>query len=117
MEGNNMEEYKVDDLVLIYEGTPTYEDGTLGKVIDRDISGDWDPEPSYFVATLEEVYSAEGDIGKLMGQAKWVSQENITKVVFEKPEERGTFLESYSFHLIWLGGILTFTAGFFIGKI
>ena len=110
-----MEEYKVDDLVLIYEGTPTYEDGTLAKVIDRDISGEWDPDPSYFVVTLEEVYSSGGDILELMGQAKWVSSENLTGVDFEKPEvEESSFLNKYSIHLI---GILAFTLGFILGKI
>lgn len=77
-----MDEYKVADIVLIYRGTPTFEEGNVGQIIDRDPDNN-----DYLVAPLRDIGKVDGDINKILQRyGKWVKPENMTKLEFDKPK-------------------------------
>lgn len=77
--------YKVDDTLVVYNDAPTFVDGAIVKVIERDtIDG------SYSVARLEDIYDAGGDITKLMERScKWVKEEDVYPVIYKRPTGLG----------------------------
>lgn len=75
--------YKQGDLIIIYKGSPTFGDGILGQVIDRDPM-----DKSYAVASLESVFKEKGDVPKLLEyHVKWVAEDNINLINFDKPKK------------------------------
>ena len=73
--------YKVEDTLIVYNDAPTYIDGDLVKVIERDtIDG------SYYVASLADIYDVQGDVSKLMERScKWVKEEDTALVSYKRP--------------------------------
>ncbi len=75
-----MSDYKTQDVVLVYKGTPTFEDGMVGQVIDKDPN-----DGSYLVADLRDIGKADRDIGIILERyGKWVKPEHMRKLEFEK---------------------------------
>ncbi len=73
--------FKTEDVVLVYKNTPTFEEGTVAQIIDKDVN-----EDEYLVADLRDVGKADRDIGALLQyHAKWVKAENMRVVKFSKP--------------------------------
>lgn len=84
-----MNNFNVEDVVLVYKDTPTFEDGAVCQIIDRDPNDD-----SYAVADLRDIGKANKDIGVILNRyAKWVKPENMVKLEFEKVEERHFFID------------------------
>jgi hypothetical protein len=82
-----MKKFNVEDVVLVYKDTPTFKDGTVGQIIDRDPH-----DNSYAVADLRDIGKADRDIGTILNRhAKWVKPENMTKLNFEKPKKNWFF--------------------------
>ena len=74
--------FNVEDVVLIYKDTPTFKDGTVGQIIDRDPNDD-----SYAVADLRDIGKADRDISIILNRyVKWVKPEHMVKLSFDKPE-------------------------------
>jgi len=72
--------YEVSTPIVIYKETPTFIDGGVGVIIERDPF-----TTSYGVVLLEAYYQYEGDLQKLMRrEMKWVSQDNLYPIDFEK---------------------------------
>ena len=80
--GEIMIKFEVEDVVLVYKDTPTFKDGTIAQVIDRD------PEDnSYAVADLRDIGKANKDLGIILTHyVKWVKPENMYKLSFDRPE-------------------------------
>lgn len=73
--------YNRQDFVIVYSGTPTREEGMLGRILDRDPH-----DKTYMVVSLEEIYQCGGDEEKLYDSGGlWVSEDNISKIEFGKP--------------------------------
>ena len=78
-----MSQFKTEDVVLVYEGTPTFEDGMVGQIIDRDPNDDY-----YAVADLRDIGKADRDIGVILERhVKWIHPENMVKLEFDRPIE------------------------------
>lgn len=77
-----MSDFKPEDIVLVYTDTPTFEDGTVAQIIDRDPNDD-----SYSIVELKDIAKAKGNVIKLYDMAKWVKPENMTKLSFVKPDK------------------------------
>ncbi len=89
--------FNVEDVVLVYKNTPTFKDGAICQVIDRDPNDD-----SYSVADLRDIGKADRDIGIILNRyAKWVKPENMKKLYFEPKK-------NYTRYLIGLLAIETF---------
>lgn len=72
----------IGQCVLVYKGTPTYENGAVCVILDRDPN-----DNSYAVATLEEVGLCEGSNKKLLQRfAKWVDRSNLDVISFERKQ-------------------------------
>ena len=72
--------YKVGTPIVIYKETPTFVDGGVGIIIERDPF-----TISYGVVLLEAYYAYEGDVQKLMKrELKWVDQGNLYPINFDK---------------------------------
>ena len=82
----NKLKYKVDDLVMIYKDTPTYVDGGLAKVVDFTSA-----DKTYLVGDLDLVIRVHGDLNRVMDNAKWVAEENLELVAFERPTFKKAF--------------------------
>ena len=84
--------YEANTLVQVYKGSPTFIDGEIGKIIDRDPLGG-----GYAVASLEAVVKEKGDIPKLLtNHVKWVEESNLEPITFEKPKKTyGTIIGSF----------------------
>jgi hypothetical protein len=77
-----MSKYKVEDVVLVYEQTPTFEHGAVCQVIDKDANAE-----EYLVADLRDVGKADRDINVILQYyAKWVKPENMRKLSFEREQ-------------------------------
>jgi hypothetical protein len=87
--------YKADDFVVVYKGTPTYEDGALGKVVDLDRQ-----DKSYLIGSLETILRTNGDLERVMESAKWVKETNLERITF-KPS---LFKRIYRYILGLFGG-------------
>lgn len=75
--------YKIEDVVLVYKDTPTFEEGTIAQVIDHDPNDD-----SYAIADLRDVGRADQDIMKILNlYVKWVKPENMKLLTFNKPKK------------------------------
>lgn len=71
-----------DKIGLVYADTPTFIDGALIKVVDRDaFNGD------LYVATLDNVYKHKGEVMELLNGAKTVKPEFIHFFDFKKPKK------------------------------
>lgn len=82
-----MKEFNVEDVVLIYKNTPTFTDGTIAQVIDRDPN-----DNSYAVADLRDIGKADKDIGIILNRyAKWVKPDDMVKLSFDKPKPESKF--------------------------
>jgi hypothetical protein len=80
--GEEMSNFNVEDIVIVYTGTPTFIDGSVGQIIDRDPN-----DNSYLVADLRHVGKANMDIGVIMKHyGKWVKPENMKKISLDKPK-------------------------------
>lgn len=82
----NKLKYKVDDLVMIYKETPTYFEGGLAKIVDFTSA-----DRTYLVGDLDLVLRTNGDINRVMDNAKWVAEENLELVTFERPTFKKAF--------------------------
>lgn len=71
--------YKTDTLVQVFKGSPTFIDGEIGKIIDRDPLGG-----GYAFASLEDIYENGDDI---LSHVKWVEEENLAPITFDKPRK------------------------------
>jgi hypothetical protein len=77
-----MNEFKVEDVVIVYKDTPTFKDGAVAQIIDKDPN-----DGSYAVADLRDVGKADRDIQKLLTRyVKWVDPTNMSKIEFKKVE-------------------------------
>lgn len=77
-----MTKFNVEDVVVIYKDTPTFNEGTVAQIIDRDPN-----DNSYAVADLRDVGKADRDIGIILNRyVKWVKPENMQKLNFNKPK-------------------------------
>lgn len=86
-----MNDFNVEDVVLVYKETPTFEEGAICQVIDRDPN-----DNSYAVADLRDIGKADRDISIILNRyAKWVNPENMVKLEFDKPEDEGHFFIDY----------------------
>lgn len=75
-----MSNLKPEDVVLVYKDTPTFEDGMIGQIIDKDPN-----DGSYLVADLRDIGKADRDIGVILERyGKWVKPEHMCKLEFEK---------------------------------
>ena len=73
--------YESDTLIKVYEGTPTFEEGLLGKIIDRDPN-----DGSYAVASLEAIVKEDGDVYVLLrNHVKWVKEDDMRPITFDRP--------------------------------
>ena len=90
--------HNVDDFVLIYSDTPTFKDGALGKIIDRDTH-----DKSYLVAPLEDVLKCEGDTVKLLEYGKWVEDSNFKVITFDRPNKLKSLLMDIPLYVSLLG--------------
>lgn len=78
-----MNDFNVEDVVLVYKDTPTFEDGAICQVIDRDPN-----DNSYAIADLRDIGKADRDISVILNRyVKWVSPENMIKLEFDKPKD------------------------------
>lgn len=79
-----MSNFNIEDVVLVYKDTPTFKDGTIAQIIDRDGN-----EPNeYLVADLRDIGKANRDINVILNRyGKWVKSENMHKLYFDKPKE------------------------------
>lgn len=74
--------FSVEDVVLVYKDTPTFKDGTVGQIIDRDPHDD-----SYAVADLRDIGKADRDISTILNRhVKWVKPENMVALTFDRPK-------------------------------
>lgn len=74
--------YNTGDFVLVYKDTPTFKEGCLAQVIDRDPN-----DNSYAVADLRAVGLERGDIPSILNNhVKWVKEEHLTSINFNKPK-------------------------------
>lgn len=74
-----MSKLNPEDVVLVYKGTPTFEDGMVGQIIDKDPN-----DGSYLVADLRDIGKADRDIGVILERyGKWVKPEHMEKLDFE----------------------------------
>jgi hypothetical protein len=74
--------YKAGDIVIVHKKTPTFHEGAVCRVIDRDplkASGG-----GYAVCPLEDYGKYKHDMGRVYDNVKWVAEENMTKIVYEK---------------------------------
>ena len=77
-----MNKFEIEDVVLIYKGAPTFVDGMVGQIIDRDPHDD-----SYAVADLRDIGKANRDIGVILNNyTKWVSPDYMVKLSFDPPK-------------------------------
>jgi hypothetical protein len=77
-----MKDFEVEDVVIIYENTPTFEGGTIAQIIDKDPN-----DNSYAVADLRDIGKADRDINVILQRyVKWVDSQNMDKIDFKKPE-------------------------------
>jgi hypothetical protein len=73
--------YKQGDVCIVYKDTPTYSDGGVVQVIDRDPN-----DGSYSVAHLQEVGKCDMDIIRILQHhAKWVKEEDLQLIDFTRP--------------------------------
>lgn len=101
-------DFKLGDLVLIYEGTETFVDGALAKILDRD------PEDnSFIVAPLEAIFAENGDVSKLLKEhAKWVKTDNMKKLKFSKDTKVNLEKLVQVVGLILASGVIGFLVGY-----
>ena len=72
--------YKVEDLLVVYKDTPTFKDGAIVKVIERDPN-----DGSYSVASLESIFETKGDKIKLTCyHCKWVKEQDVYPITFNR---------------------------------
>lgn len=72
--------YKPSDLVKVFKNTPTFIDGQICVVLDRDPEDD-----SLSVAPLEVTALEEYDTIRLLkNHAKWVKKEDVEKISFNR---------------------------------
>ena len=77
-----MKEFEIEDVVLIYENTPTFEEGAICQVIDRDPN-----DNSYAVADMRDIGKADRDIDVILRRhVKWVSPTDMIRLTFNRPE-------------------------------
>jgi hypothetical protein len=77
-----MKKFNVEDVVLIYKDTPTFLDGAVAQIIDRDPN-----DGSYAVADLRDIGKADRDINIILNRySKWVSPEHMVKLTFDLPK-------------------------------
>lgn len=70
----------IDTIIIIYENTPTFENGAIAKIVDRDPH-----DESYAVAELSDIYKENGDITKILERhVKWVKVHDFYPVYFER---------------------------------
>lgn len=78
-----MNDFNVEDVVLVYKDTPTFKDGTIAQVIDRDPH-----DNSYAVADLRDVGRADRDISIILERyVKWVDPKNMKLLTFDRPKQ------------------------------
>ena len=78
-----MSKFNIEDVVLLYKGTPTFEDGAVCQIIDRDPN-----DESYIVADLRDIGKADRDVNVILRRhTKWVKSEHMQKLEFDKLEE------------------------------
>ena len=99
--------YESGTLIKVYVGSPTFIDGELGKIIDRDPN-----DGSYAVAPLEAILKEEGNIDSLLrNHVKWVKESDIEPITFTRPKK------SYKSYIIGfiLGAVVstTFLYGYY----
>lgn len=71
----------INDICVVYEGTPTFEFGAVVQIVDRDGN-----EPDQFaVATLQEVGKCRHDY-EIYDYVKWVHKDNLKVVDYTKPQ-------------------------------
>lgn len=86
-----MNDFNVEDVVLVYKDTPTFKDGAICQVIDRDPN-----DNSYAVADLRDIGKADRDIAVILkNHVKWVDPSNMVKLEFDKPEDESHFFIDY----------------------
>ena len=74
--------FQVEDVVLVYKKTPTFEEGAVCQIIDKDPN-----DNSYAVADLRDIGKADRDIDTILRRyVKWVNPENMSRLTFDKPE-------------------------------
>ena len=75
--------YKPSDLVKIYKDTPTFIDGQICVILDKDPN-----DGSLSVAPLEVTAMEEYDTMRLLqNHSKWVETDRIEKITFDKPKK------------------------------
>ena len=73
-------EYTINTPVVIYTDTPTFIDGGIGIIIERDPF-----TLSYGVVLLEDYYVCNGDIMVLLKRhLKWIDPENLEPISLDK---------------------------------
>lgn len=74
--------------VIVLEGTPMFQDGGIGYIVDRDfVSGD----RAYLVCPLHFYYKHEANIGKLLDHAFWVKESDLREVNFKRETDENLF--------------------------
>jgi len=77
-----MSKFKTEDVVLVYEDTPTFEGGAICQVIDRDPN-----DNSYAIADLRDIGKADMDIAIILKRhVKWVKPEHMQLLQFKQPK-------------------------------
>jgi len=98
----------IGDLVLVYEGTETFIDGALAKILDRDPD-----DGSYIVAPLDAIITTNGDVSKLLKHhAKWVKEENFKKILFSREKNSKIKTVAKLTGLLLCFGLIGFLIGY-----
>lgn len=78
----NNTNFDLDDIVLVYEDTPTFEKGAICQIIDRDPN-----DGSFAVADIRDMAVAQYNLTKILNRySKWVKPEHMIKLEFKKPK-------------------------------
>jgi hypothetical protein len=85
--------FKQGDVCIVYTDTPTYTDGGVVQVIDRDPN-----DGSYVVAHLQEVGKCDMDVIRILQyHAKWVKEDDLQLIDLTRPlkvEEKKTWMQN-----------------------
>lgn len=73
--------YKVEQVMLVYDDTPTFEGGAVVQIIDFDSH-----HGSYLVSTLQDVGKKDRDIQRLLDTGKWVKETDVVPLYFNRPK-------------------------------
>ena len=83
MENKPNFKFNCNDDLIIYEGSESYPDGAIVRVIDRSMD---DPK-TYLVITLQDLGLANGDMGRVYAEmSSWVHQSDCTLLSYSRPK-------------------------------